>query len=562
LKKQKSKKGVVMTEQTEEKKIDKPVPNNDLQRLIKVEDRLNQLAAEYGLKYCDIEWDIIPDQKMFEIMAYRIPGNISNWKFGRDYERIRTINENMYDGLPYEVVINSDPSRAYLMKNNTFGVQCLVMAHVIGHAAFFTMNKYFEETRKDIIQVMDYAAKRYNEYEKAFGLDELEMIVDAGHALQFHSSPFDIETEENKKKRVFEMRRRKDHNINKGEYADITKNHEDEDKVKQDIQLYNQKLWRAIRQKTPIEPCGDLLRYIIDYSTKLEDWQKDILEILRLEGQYFWPQIKTKYMNEGFATYWHQKLMGQLFKEGFLDTSTHAQYNFSNALVKAQHKLAMNPYLIGCKMWEDIVMRWDKGRHGRDWEDCNNRKERDEWDTKDMKGHEQMFRILRSYQDWFFMQNFLTIDLVEDLNLYIYVGKENPQSFDLIRTNHEADDVRNLIIASFAHSHIPEVNIVNINYEDAGKMFLKHSYAGAELQLEYAKKTLNHIYDLWGREVILETVLQKKPVHIKRMAKKQDVIDLGAKGAGDLPDGGKAAALATMLIPSIYPNKFTPYMVK
>ena len=160
---------------------------DELKKLIKVEDTLTRYAQEAGLEYCEIEWDIIPDQKMFEIMAYRIPGNISNWKYGRDYERIRTINEHMYDGLPYEVVINSDPTRAYLMKSNTFGVQCLVMAHVIGHAAFFKMNKYFSETRKDIIQIMDAATKRFNEYEKIYGMDELERIIDSAHAVSFIS---------------------------------------------------------------------------------------------------------------------------------------------------------------------------------------------------------------------------------------------------------------------------------------------------------------------------------------------------------------------------------------
>jgi len=536
-------------------KPDKPVPNNDLQRLIKIEDRLNQLAEGYGLNYCQIEWDVIPDQKMFEIMAYRIPGNISNWKYGRDYERIRTINENMYDGLPYEVVINSDPSRAYLMKSNTFGVQCLVMAHVIGHVAFFTMNKYFQNTRKDIIQIMDNARKRLNEYEKAYGIDELEMTIDAGHSLQFHSSPFDTQTEDEKKARVFEMQKRKDHKINKSDYADLTTSHDDEEKVKQDIQLYNQKLWRRIKNQTPIEPAGDLLRYVIDYSRKLEDWQKDVLEILRTEGQYFWPQLKTKYMNEGFATYWHEKLMRDLFTEGTLDRTAHAEYNFANALVKAKHRTAMNPYLIGSKIWEDIVTRWDKGRHGRDWEDCQDRKVKENWDTKAMDGHNQMFKVLKSYQDWFFMQNFLTVELVDDLDLYIFVGKENPMSYDLIVTNHDNKQIRDLIVASFAHSHIPQVEIVNVDYEGAGKLYLKHQYAGAELQLEYTKKTLNHIYDLWGKEIILETVFQKKPVLIKRKENKHEVEE-----AADLPDAPADTGnpLTPLIAKAVYPNIFTP----
>jgi stage V sporulation protein R len=430
---------------------------SDLARLAKLENRLYEMAREEGLNFCDIEWDIIPDQKMFEIMAYRIPGNISNWKYGRDYERIRTINEKVYDGLPLEVVINSDPSRAYLMKSNTIGQQILVMAHVIGHVSFFTMNKYFQKTRKDIIQILDYANKRFTKYEQSYGLDELEMIVDAGHALQLHSSPFDTELEIIKKARVFEMERRRDNKLSKSKYADVMGD-DPVDKITTDVNLYNMKLKRMIDQKTPIEPAADLLRYIIDHSKCLEDWQKDVLEILRAEGQYFWPQIKTKYMNEGFATYWHERLGKRLYEESLITNLEYAEFNYSNSLVKASHKTAMNPYLIGCQIWESIVDRWDKGQHGKDFEYEEDFEKKDKWNTKSKgEGNKKMFSVLETYTDWFFVQDFLTPQLVNDLNLYVYVVKDNYQTIDVIRTKHDAQQVRDLIVGSFAHSHIPQV---------------------------------------------------------------------------------------------------------
>lgn len=487
----------------------------NLKKLIKIENKLYQYAEEYGLKHCDIEWDVIPDQKMFEIMAYRIPGNISNWKYGRDYERIRTINEKIRDGLPYEVVINSDPSRAYLMKSNTIGVQCLVMAHVIGHVSFFTMNKYFEQTNKDIIQIMDLAAKRFNKYEKIYGLDELEMIIDSGHALQFHSSPFETESEQTKKERAFKMQKKRDHKVSKAKYNDITEGSDIVDTIGMDILLYNQKLWRRITQTTPIEPCGDLLRYIIDNSHKLEDWQKDVLEIMRREGQYFWPQMKTKYMNEGFATYWHETMINRLYKDGFITSSDHAEFNYSNSLVKSKHRISMNPYLIGCDIWKNIIKRWDKGLHGSTYENCEDFREKKDWDTKDMKGHEKMFEVVRSYQDWFFVQDFLTPELVDELDLYVFVQKETPITVDLVRTKHTAQQVRDLIVASFSHSHIPQVEIIDINHQDSGKLYLEHKWAGFDLEFEYAQKTMKHIHNIWGRECLLKTIINKKPVIIK-----------------------------------------------
>jgi stage V sporulation protein R len=488
--------------------------DQELKRLIKIEEKLYEYAHDFGLDFHDIEWDIIPDQKMFEIMAYRIPGNISNWKYGRDYERIRTINENVYDGLPLEVVINSDPSRAYLMKSNTIGQQVLVMAHVIGHVAFFTMNKYFSETRKDMIQLLDHANHRFAKYEQNFGIDELEMIIDAGHALQLHSSPFDNDSEDVRKQRVFEMRKRKDHKINKSVFRDLL-DVEDDDVVKMDINLYNQKLLRAIKQQTPIEPAADLLRYVIDHSTKLEDWQKDVLEILRQEGRYFWPQIQTKYMNEGFATYWHEKLVKKLWDDKLLNNDDMAQFNYSNSLVKAHHPQSMNPYAIGCTMWDDIVDRWDKGRHGREFDNCEDTQAKENWNTKDGKGHQKMFEVLRSYTDWFFMADFLTVDLVHDMNLYVYVVREGHHSIDLVRTKHDAQQIKDLIVGSFAHSQIPAINITNINYADSGVLYLRHEFSGAELQMKYATETLKHLVNVWGRPVILDTYVQKKHVLIR-----------------------------------------------
>ena len=174
---------------------------SELNRLIKIEERIAEIAKDdLGLEFYPIEFDVVPPQKMLEIMAYHIPTNISNWKFGRDYERQRTIYEHGQAGMPYEVVINSNPAKAYLMNDNKFAVQCLVMAHVYGHCAFFTMNRYYQNSRQDIIGILHEATRRFNEYERRYGIDEVEKTVDAGHALQWHSSPFESRETENEKR--------------------------------------------------------------------------------------------------------------------------------------------------------------------------------------------------------------------------------------------------------------------------------------------------------------------------------------------------------------------------
>ena len=495
---------------------------SELQRLIKIEDRIYQIAKADGLDFCDIEFDIIPDQKMLEIMSYRIPGNISNWKYGRDYEKLRTFQEKVRHSLPLEVVINSNPSRAYLMKDNTFALQVLVMAHVVGHVSFFTMNKHFQRTKRDMINYLSVASERFNKYERLYGIDEVEKIIDAGHSIQFHCNPFDLETEDEKRKRLFEQMKLKKHVKSTAEFADITAVDNYDKRKEQDRYLENQKLWRKLKNKTPVEPTEDLLRYIIDNSKILDDWQKDVLEVLRQEGEYFWPQMRTQYMNEGFAVLTHEKIMKQLFKEELLTMSDHAQYNYSNSLVKAMNPKSMNPYLVGSKIWEDVIDRWDKGKHGREYENCEDTKLKEKWDDGSMMGREKMFEIIRSHTDWFFMQNFLTPELIDELQLYVYVKKDTMFTEDYIITKQESKKLAKMIIMSFAHSNIPSIEAVNGNFKNKGYLFLKHNWDGIGIEPKYCVETLKHIFNLWGDSIFIKTKKNKNEeivYELKKMEK-------------------------------------------
>lgn len=477
---------------------------NELRRLMKIEKRIQEIITnDLGLDYCPIEFDIVPAQKMLELMAYNIPTNISNWKRGRDYERQRTIYENAAGGLPYEVVINADPAKAYLMRDNKFAVQCLVMAHVYGHVAFFTMNKYFRKSRKDIVGIMYEASKRFLKYEHRFGIDEVEKTVDAGHALQLHSSPFvSNETNNEKRRRIFEQEKKKIH-ARGGLFNDITGTKGIE--INEDIELFNQKLWRSLKLKTPVEPTDDLLGYIIDNSVVLEDWQRDILEVLRMEGQYYWPIIKTKYMNEGFATYIHEKVMNVLFKEGLLKAAEHADYNYSNSLVKATNLSGLNPYLVGSGMWKDIEERWDKGMHGEEWENCINFKEKEEWDTKESKGWDECKYVMETYMDWFFIQDFLTPELIKELKIYVFEAKDQGKYIDYVITKDTAKEIKDKLVRAFAHTTIPKIEIVNGNYNDSGCLAILHKWDGVDLDKTFATETMKHLLCIWGRKVILST---------------------------------------------------------
>jgi len=488
---------------------------SELQRLIKIEERIKQIVIEeYGIPCSPVEFDVIPPEKMLEIMSYRGPTQISSWKYGRDYEKAKTIYDNVSSSLPYEVVISDNPSRAYLMNNNTFAVHALVIAHVYGHTAFFTNNKYFQDTRCDIISVLASASKRFEEYEKVFGIDAVEKIVDAGHALQWHTLPTDDETDEEVRLRIFQQERLMNR-PDTSEFSDIVVS----EKKGGDVEAYNNKLWRDLKQKTPVEPTGDLLRYIIDNSSYLDSWEKDILDILRIEGQYYWPVMKTKFIDEGYAVFIHEHVVNQLFREGLLTETEHGQFNHSNSLVKARNKMTLNPYLVGSGIWYDIEDRWNKGRHGEAWDNCCIRKEKEEWDTGAMEGLAKVHSLMETHTDWFFIQEYLTPKLIDEMDLYIYqMVNKYGGSVDFVRTEHTIDEIKDIIVAQFSNGGLPLIKVIDGNHNNDGSLLLEHLFDGRPLNKEYAEKTMAHIHHLWNRSIFLQTQV-KDTIHIVSVEK-------------------------------------------
>jgi len=479
----------------------------DLQRLIKIEERMYQIAREdLGLDFCDIEFDIVPKEKMFEIMAYHLPGQISNWKFGREFEKTRTIYERVGGGLPYVTVINTNPSRAYLMKDNTFAVQALIIAHVIGHVAFFTMNEIFKKSDRDIVGKLSTANKRFNDYERKYGIDLVEATVDAGHSLMWHSSPLESnETEDEKRERIYKQKMIIAHDRTETEFSDMF-NKPDKEVIDRD--LFNHQLYMELKNSSPVEPTEDFLRYIIDNSRHLADWQKDILEILRYQGRYYYPQMKTKYMNEGFATWCHETICRMLFKDGTLTSEENAEFAFVNSLVKAKNPFSMNPYLIGSGMMYDIEDRWNKGRFGDEWDECEDNQKKEVWDTGAMQGRAKILQTVRTHTDWMFMENFLTPELVRELKMYVHVKQRDGYRERIVVTDKKSREIRDMVVKSFSHSGIPRIYIVN----GSNTLHLDHEHVGIDLEETYAKETVAHFGFLWGGDVILKTKKDKLPV--------------------------------------------------
>ncbi len=177
----------------------------DLKKLNEADKLIREIAAEFGLDFMPQEFDVVPAQKMLEILAYRLPVNYSHWSFGRDYEIERTKYEHGFS-VPYEVVFNSDPARAYLMETNPLPIQILVMAHVYAHNDFMKNNRHFQITRRDMITSASEAAQRFRQYEEDYGREAVEKLIDAGMAIEWNIDPDELirpETEAEARERLY-----------------------------------------------------------------------------------------------------------------------------------------------------------------------------------------------------------------------------------------------------------------------------------------------------------------------------------------------------------------------
>lgn len=216
--------------------------------------------------------------------------------------------------------------------------------------------------------------------------------------------------------------------------------------------------------------------FIEENSTILEDWQRDIMTVLRDEMLYFWPQIETKIMNEGWASYWHIRIMRELD----LTPDESIEYAKLNSAVVQPSRYTLNPYYLGLKIFEDIERRW---------------------------GRDKIFEVRELDSDISFLRNYLTKELVEELDLFVFAKEGSEWKI----TDKNWENVRDQLVYSRVNGGFPYLVVENGDYEGKGDLYIKHQYEGIELDIKYLEKTLPYVQQLWGKRVHLETVVEDRP---------------------------------------------------
>ncbi|SFC94149.1 SpoVR family protein [Clostridium uliginosum] len=431
-------------------------------------EKIEKKAKKYGLDFYNQEFEFIGFNEMIGYEAYvGMPSKYPHWSYGKAYERNKMLYSLNLTGLPYEMVINSDPCLAYLMKENTLLLQILTMAHVYGHNDFFKNNRLFKEATnaKYTIEMFKLDADIIRGYinNPSIGYKQVERILDAAHAIRYQIG------------RVIGMKKLSDEEMKESMIKDYERKMDN-----RGVLDYNDEIPFPNIEKIPIEPEDDVVEFIIKYG-KLKEWEKTILKIVKRETEYFIPQIETKIMNEGWASYSHYNIL----KELDLPQDLYFEFLKRHNDVIAPMVGGINPYYIGFKIYEDIEKRY---------------------------GKEKIFEIREIERDCSFLRRYLTKELCEELNLFQY----NKRAFDTVIEEISDEDgwkiIRDNLSYTCGMGNIPYIRVLDLNVKDY-TLTLEHVFDGRELEFSYAKETLRYIQELWGKQVkLITTGIDKKEI--------------------------------------------------
>ncbi len=467
--------------------------------LASARNEIIEYAKGYGLDFFDTIFEMVDYDEMNSLAALEgFPVRYPHWRFGMSYDQMSKGYEWGLQKI-YEMVINTDPSYAYLLRSNPLVDQKMVMAHVYGHVDFFKNNEWFSKTNRKMLDTMANNAVRIRRYMDQYGQDSVETFIDQclsiDNLIDPHL-PFRQKSITNKDERPQEgigkikvERSYMDSFINPKKFLDE--------------QMEKKQKTRQISNKIPPQPEKDVLQFLIEYAP-LEQWQSDILSIIRDESYYFAPQRQTKIMNEGWASYWHSKIMTEkaLKDSEIIDFAS----NHSGAMAMSPGRI--NPYKIGIELFRDIEDRWNRGAFGKKYEECTDIRLKLSWDKKVGLGKEKIFKVRQMDNDITFIDNYITEEFVERYQLYTYEFNRRTNQFEIAERDFKK--VKEKLLGQLTNMGQPFVFVTDLNFENRGELLLWHQHQGVDLDLRWAKETMANTSRIWNRPVNLQTEIENQ----------------------------------------------------
>jgi stage V sporulation protein R len=462
--------------------------------------KICKIAKNSGLDYFETVFELITYDQINQFAAYGgFPVRYPHWRFGMEYEHLSKSYEYGLSKI-YEMVINTDPCYAYLMEGNAMMDQKLVMAHVYGHADFFKNNIWFSKTNRKMMDAMANHATRIRRYMDRYGYDVVEKFVDQCLSLENLIDRYSVYTETS---RSLPPPSAPTQQARDGYLLRYDREYM-RDYINPPAFVAEQKMkMQEMSNRSarfPPEPERDILRFLMNYGP-LQDWQQDVLSIIRDEAYYFAPQGMTKTMNEGWASYWHTKLMTQQI----LNDSEVIDYADHHSGTVAMRPQSYNPYKVGIELFRNIEERWNKGQFGREWEECDDVRERKNWDRRTNEGLGKIFEVRKIYNDVTFIDEFLTEDFCVQNRFFVYKFNKRTNHFEIDTRDFKA--IKAKLLFQMTNYGQPIIRIEDANFENRGEMLLSHLWEGIDMQPDFMSETMKNIYAIWTRPVNLATVM-------------------------------------------------------
>ncbi|MGH8148698.1 MAG: SpoVR family protein [Steroidobacteraceae bacterium] len=434
-------------------------------------ERLERLAVKSGLAFDPVEFEAVPDSFMMEISVYGLPVRMPHWSFGVRYI-YQLIQRHMGHSRIFEVVFPGNPRHAYLAQSNGVAENILVTAHVLGHADFSRNNLLFRRCQADVSEhIVEHAANHARQIQQAieaYGMQRVEAVLDAALALEQH---IDVD---------LRLRRER--------YPEYLP----EDKLLVDDAF--QRRFSALdpaaaasafgtRKRAPVPPHPerDLLWFIATYAPEMESWERDIFLAVREESFYFYPVFATQIMNEGWASYWHARLLREadfVPQQAYLDAIKCHSDVVRPIAAGQQVALAVNPYHLGFSMWEKIIEK---------------------------EGLEAAREIMQQDDDFSFVRNHLSRELADELGLFRFNARDDGQIKVLGSELHALKDT---LLQSKYNFGAPSVAVTGLRTDGSLELLHDHATDGRGLDAERARKVLDYVHEVWRRPVTLTTVDQ------------------------------------------------------
>ncbi len=474
--------------------------------LREIQAEIEGYVKEYGLDFFPTFFEVVNYDEMNEIASYGgFPTRYPHWRFGMDYERMKKSSTYGLSKI-YELVINNDPCTAYLLEGNSTVDQKLVMAHVFAHCDFFKNNAWFAHTNRHMIDEMANHGSRVRGYMDRYGTEKVENFIDLCLSLD---NLIDVQNPPLPRARVKEEEEEDDQVLGPGDVPRLKAKPYMDKYINPPEYLEQQREEKskenAKEQGLPGGPVRDVLGFLVKHAP-LKSWQRGVMEIIREEAYYFAPQGQTKIMNEGWATFWHSKTM----TEKALDASEIVDYADHSSMVTATSGRQLNPYKMGVELFRHIAERWNKGRFGKEWDECDDLEAREEWDKNLGLGFEKIFEVRKTHNDITFIDAFLTYEFVREQNLFSFNYNDQHRRYEI--ESREFHKVKQQLLGQLTNMGQPAISVVDANFGNRGDLLLEHEHYGVDLDPGYTQEVLTNLHQVWKRPVALKTKGEDKDI--------------------------------------------------